>query len=107
MEDKEITRVFSDYLFRSTPVPGSKEALKELIAIDPAAREVLITKLNNYFFRTLMKEFDLPVEYAKRREKLERDVVDNYQKYDYSSVREAVSDLLFHNSGKNARLLME
>ena len=107
MEDKEITRVFSDYLFRSTPVPGSKEVLKELIAIDPAAREVLITKLNNYFFRTLMKEFDLPVEYAKRREKLERDVVDNYQKYDYSSVREAVSDLLFHNSGKNARLLME
>jgi len=85
---------------------NSLENLRVLLQ-DKDNLEFFIRNADNFAFRSLVDDLSLSEEIVDKREALETDVVNNYEKHSLKSVQEAISDLLFHNNSNNVILTIQ
>lgn len=76
---------------------NAKNQIAEAIK-DPANLDFLIKNTDNFVFRKLVQDLNLPESIVYERELLEQSVINNYENSSFEAVQNAVCDMLFHTS---------
>lgn len=86
------------YIYTSKEMQiNAKNQIAEAIK-DPANLDFLIKNTDNFVFRKLVQDLNLPESIVYERELLEQSVINNYENSSFEAVQNAVCDMLFHTS---------
>ena len=106
-KEQMIGNALSNYMYPSKGrIQESKDNIRKMIE-DPLFEEYIIKKASNKTFRMIVDEFNIPSSVVEKREKLEKNIINNYSNYPVDVVRQALCDLLFHDNLKNVLLTIE
>lgn len=100
------------YLLRSCSY-GSRKNLQdakntiEEVKNDKTFLEYLIKKSSNRTFRMIAQEFNIPQSVVEEREKIEREIINDYENHSLTQVQQCFCDVLFHDNVKNVMLTIE
>lgn len=102
MELKEARNLIHNYYMDN----GNEKYKNELLLnIDnPLVLEVLVKQADNHTFRTLVDNLGLSENLVCTREQMERNIINNPDKYPLIQVQQALCDILFHNNKQNSIL---
>lgn len=107
MDKKQVEAMIYGYVNGDKAVEErSRNQILEVIN-NPEFLDIFIKCSSNRMFRIVCKDFNLPQSVVDKRERYEKEILNNYANKSVNTVKEAICDLLFHESAQNVKLTIE